>query len=279
MAPTIGITTYHTNADWRGWSEEGALLPWTYVAAIRNSGGRPVLLPPGGDAAEADETAAVLDGVVIAGGGDINPAIYGAAKHPKTNASAPDRDTWEISIADAAIRLGVPLLGICRGMQVLNVACRGTLHQHVPDLVGHEGHSGTAHGFTLHKVRVTSGTTVQSILPGGEYFDVPTHHHQAIDQVGDGLMAVAWADDGIIEAVEATSPGEFLVGVQWHPEQGDDARLFAALVSAAEMHYSERAVATAPSLLADALRWLAFHGPSPSPGGGPRFLAAYRAGG
>jgi hypothetical protein len=92
-------------------------------------------------------------------------------------------------------------------------------------------------------------------------------------------MAVAWADDGIIEAVEATSPGEFLVGVQWHPEQGDDARLFAALVSAAEMHYSERAVATAPSLLADALRWLAFHGPSPSPGGGPRFLAAYRAGG
>ena len=166
--------------------------------------------------------------------------------------NAPDRDTWEISIAEAAIRQGVPLLGICRGMQVLNVACGGTLHQHVPDLVGHEGHSGTAHGSALHKVRVTSGTTVQSILPGGEYFDVPTHHHQAIGQVGDGLMAVAWADDGIIEAVEATSPGEFLVGVQWHPEQGDDARLFTALVSAAGMHYSERAVAAAPSLLAGA---------------------------
>jgi putative glutamine amidotransferase len=252
MAPTIGITTYHTNADWRGWSEEGALLPWTYVTAIRNSGGRPVLLPPGGDATEADETVAVLDGVVIAGGGDINPAIYGAAKHPKTNANAPDRDTWEISIADAAIRLGVPLLGICRGMQVLNVACGGTLHQHVPDLVGHEAHSGIAHGFTMHKVRVTSGTTVQSILPGGGYFNVPTHHHQALDQVGDGLMAVAWADDGIIEAVEATSPGEFHVGVQWHPEQGDDARLFSALVNAAEMRYSERAVASVTSLLAGA---------------------------
>jgi putative glutamine amidotransferase len=231
MAPTIGITTYHTNADWRGWSEEGALLPWKYVTAIRSNGGRPVLLPPGGDATEAEATVAVLDGVVIAGGGDIDPAIY---------------------VADAAIRMGVPLLGICRGMQVLNVACGGTLHQHVPDLVGHEVHSGPKDGFGRHKVRVTSGTTVQAILPGGEYFEVPTHHHQAVNRVGDGLTAVAWADDGIIEAVESASPGEFLVGVQWHPEQGDDPRLFSALVTAAEMHYSERAVATLPTLLADA---------------------------
>ena len=125
MAPTIGITTYHTNADWRGWSEEGALLPWRYVSAIRTAGGRPVLLPPGGDAAEAEATVAVLDGIVIAGGGDINPAIYGAAKHPKTSANAPDRDAWELAIADAAVRLDKPLLGICRGMQVLNVACGG----------------------------------------------------------------------------------------------------------------------------------------------------------
>jgi putative glutamine amidotransferase len=252
MAPTIGITTYHTNADWRGWSEEGALLPWTYVTAIRNNGGRPVLLPPGGDAAEADETVAVLDGVVIAGGGDIDPAIYGAAKHPKTDVNAPDRDAWELAVADAAIRMGVPLLGICRGMQVLNVACGGTLHQHVPDIVGHELHSGTPNGFGWHKVRVTSGTTVQAILPGGEYFEVPTHHHQAVDRIGDGLIAVAWADDGIIEAVESASPAEFLLGVQWHPEQGTDSRLFSALAAAAEMHYSERSVASLPSLLADA---------------------------
>lgn len=180
MAPTIGITTYHTNADWRGWSEEGALLPWRYVSAIRTAGGRPVLLPPGGDAAEAEATVAVLDGVVIAGGGDINPAIYGAAKHPETSANAPDRDAWELAVADAAVRLDKPLLGICRGMQVLNVACGGTLHQHVPDLVGHEAHNGPGHGFGQHKVRVTSGTTVQSILPGGEYFDVPTHHHLSL---------------------------------------------------------------------------------------------------
>jgi putative glutamine amidotransferase len=252
MAPTIGITTYHTNANWRGWSEEGALLPWTYVTSIRNNGGRPVLLPPGGDAAEAEATVAVLDGVVIAGGGDIDPAIYGMARHPKTDVNAPDRDAWEIAVAEAAIKMNVPLLGICRGMQVLNVACGGTLLQHIPDLVGHEGHSGVPSGFGTHKVRVTSGTTVKGILPGAEYFEVPTHHHQAVDKLGDGLTTVAWADDGIIEAVEATTPHDFIVGVQWHPEQGDDARLFSALVAAAEIHASERAVESLPSQLADA---------------------------
>src|SRR6516165_868651 len=252
MAPTIGITTYHTNADWRGWSEEGALLPWRYVTAVRKSGGRVVLLPPGGDATEAEETLAVLDGVVIAGGGDMDPAIYGAARHPETNVNAPDRDAWELAVADTAIRMGVPLLGVCRGMQVLNVACGGTLHQHVPDLVGHEEHNGPANGFGLHKVRVTSGTTVIAILPGGEYFDVPTHHHQAVDKVGAGLTAVGWADDGIIEAVESDSVEQFLIGVQWHPEQGDDLRLFSALMAAADIHSSEREVASLPSLLADA---------------------------
>jgi putative glutamine amidotransferase len=250
MAPTIGITTYHTNADWRGWSEEGALLPWTYVTAIRANGGRPVLLPPGGDAAEAEATVAVLDGVVIAGGGDLDPAIYGASKHPKTVVSAPDRDVWELAIAEAAIRLNVPLLGICRGMQVLNVACGGTLHQHVPDLVGHDGHTGVPDGFGLHLVRVTSGKTIAGILPGTEYFEVPTHHHQAVATIGDGLTAVGWADDGIIEAVEATAEQDFVVGVQWHPEQGDDFRLFRALVEAAES--SARALPPLPPLLAGA---------------------------
>jgi putative glutamine amidotransferase len=263
MAPTIGITTYHTNADWRGWSEEGALLPWTYVNAIRTAGGRPVLLPPGGDAAEAEETVAVLDGIVIAGGGDINPAIYGAVKHPKTGASAPDRDAWELAIADAAVRLDKPLLGICRGMQALNVACGGTLHQHVPDLVGHEAHSGSAAGFGLHQVRVPSGTTVQSILPCGEYFAVPTHPHAAVDQIGAGLIAVGGADAGISEAVEADADAakSFLVGVQWHPEQGADLRLFMALVAAAEICSAARSVATLPPMLADA-------GPAPTPAGG-----------
>jgi putative glutamine amidotransferase len=252
MAPTIGITTYHATTDWRGFTEEGAMLPWAYVTSVRNSGGRPVLLPPGGDASEAEATVAVLDAVIVAGGGDIDPAVYGAPRHPMTEVNAPDRDTWELAVTQAAVRQGVPLLGVCRGAQMLNIACGGTLHQHIPDLVGHEEHTGMTEGYGKHKVRVTSGSIVQSILPGGEFFDVPTHHHQAVDIVGAGLTAVAWADDGIIEGIESTTPGEFLVGVQWHPEQGTDPRLFSALVRAAEMHYAERTVSSLPPLLAGA---------------------------
>ena len=234
MAPTIGITTYHTNADWRGWSEEGALLPWRYVSAIRAGGGRPVLLPPGGDAAEAEATVAVLDGVVIAGGGDINPAIYGAAKHPETSANAPDRDAWELAIADAAVRLDKPLLGICRGMQVINVAMGGTLHQHVPDLVGHHEHASVPGSYGAHPVRVAAGSGLATILGRTQVDTVPTQHHQALDRLGDGLTATAWSDDGIVEAVELDAPGcPFAVAVQWHPEAGDDLSLFTALVAAA----------------------------------------------
>ena len=249
MRPTIGITTYHTHADWRGWREEGALLPWTYVKAIREGGGIPVLLPPGGMESDAEDVVSVLDGIVIAGGGDIDPARYGARPHPKTEATVPDRDAWEIAIAAAAIKLNVPVLGICRGMQVVNVACGGTLHQHVPDLVGHDEHSGPADGFGLHKVRVTAGELLASILPASEYFEVPTHHHQAVDLPGAGLTAVAWAGDGVIEAIEAATG--FILGVQWHPEQGTDERLFAALVQAAELRNSERAVEAMPAMPSD----------------------------
>jgi putative glutamine amidotransferase len=227
------------------------------VTTIRANGGNPVLLPPGGSASDAEDVISALDGLVIAGGGDIHPARYGALSHPRTDATVPDRDDWELALADAAIRLNLPVLGICRGMQVVNVACGGTLHQHVPDLVGHEVHSGPADGFGLHKVRVTAGELLASILPGGEYFDVPTHHHQAVDLPGAGLTPVAWADDGVIEAVESATG--FIVGVQWHPEQGQDARLFQALVRAGELRNAERAVESMPAfpnelppLLADA---------------------------
>lgn len=235
MGPVIGITIYAAESDWRGWSVPAAVLPWTYVDAIRGSGGRVVLLPPCGPDDEAEATVAELDGVVIAGGADVNPARYGAQPHPQTVISDPDRDAWEFAVAGAALRRGVPLLGVCRGMQLLNVHRGGTLHQHVPDLVGHEVHSGPSDGFGRHKVRITAGRTLAQILPGGDYFSVPTHHHQAVDLVGAGLQPVAWAEDGIIEAIEADS-GDFVVGVQWHPEEGDDMRLFRALVGAAEAH-------------------------------------------
>ena len=253
MSPIIGITSYQSEASWKGWTAMAALLPWRYVDAIRGSGARPVLLPPGGDMAEAEGTIADLDGVVISGGGDVDPARYGAEPHPKTVRTDPDRDGWEFAVASAALRAGLPLLGICRGMQVLNVCCGGTLYQHVPELVGHDRHDGPRFGFGRHRVRVTAGRTLAEILPGGEYFAAPTHHHQAVDVVGAGLIPVAWADDGLIEAVEAADSAQgFTVGVQWHPEQGDDHRLFAALVAAAEMQRAERAVADVDSLVAGA---------------------------
>jgi putative glutamine amidotransferase len=255
MGPIIGITAYASDATWKSWSAPAALLPWRYVDSIRRGGGCPVLLPPGGSDDEASATVSSLDGVVLAGGADVNPARYGAEAHPKTVLSDPDRDAWELAVASAALREGVPLLGICRGMQVLNVCLGGTLHQHVPDLVEHEGHDGPASGFARHRVRVTAGRRVASILSSGDYFEVPTHHHQAVDVTGAGLIPVAWAEDGIVEAVEG-APGEldgFVVGVQWHPEQGDDPRLFDALMAAANERKASPAVSPGSGeLLADA---------------------------
>ena len=244
MSPVIGITTYEDRAVWRGWDARAALLPYVYVDAVRAAGGRPVLLPPGGDEREARETVAGLDGLVVSGGPDVDPSRYGAARHPRTQEPVTARDSWDLSVTSGALVHGVPLLAICRGMQVLNVCRGGTLHQHVEDIVGHVRHDGPKHGFGQHSVQVAEGSLLASILPSGAFFDVPTHHHQAVDLVGDGLTAVAWEEDGLIEAVEA-GPSElgglpgFVLGVQWHPEQGSDPRLFAALVAAA----AERAAA------------------------------------
>jgi putative glutamine amidotransferase len=250
MAPVIGITAYDDQAEWRKWQARAALLPYAYVDAVRQAGGRPVLLPPGGGQDEASETVAGLDGLVVSGGPDVDPARYGKARHPRTLPSIPVRDAWDLAVTGAALTQGVPLLAICRGMQVLNVCRGGTLHQHVPDLTGHERHDGGGPGrFGRHKVRVSPDSMLAGILPEPGPFEVPTHHHQAVDLLGDGLRAVAWEEDGTVEAVEAGPsqldglPG-FVLGVQWHPEQGDDIRVFGALVSAA----AERAAARTPVL-------------------------------
>ena len=238
MTPVIGITTYEDQASWRGWSARAAMLPYVYVDAVRRSGGRAVLLPPGGDDEEASATVASLDGLLVTGGPDIDPVRYGAARHPRTQTPVTLRDAWDLAVTGHALRLGVPLLAICRGMQVLNVCRGGTLHQHLPDLVGHEGHEGTPGVYARHPVRVSPDSTLATIVPEDGFIEVPTHHHQAVNLLGDGLKAVAWEEDGTIEAVEA-GPSElggfsgFVLGVQWHPEQGTDPRLFTALVSAA----------------------------------------------
>ena len=225
------------------------MLPAVYVEAVRRSGGRPVLLPPGGDHQEANVTVAGLDGLVVPGGPDIDPERYGAARHPETQAPGPVRDAWDFAVTSAALSLGVPLLAICRGMQVLNVCRGGTLHQHVPDLVGHDRHDGGPGRYGRHRVRVSPGSLLAGIIPEDGDFEVPTHHHPAVDLLGDGLKAVAWEEDGTVEAVEAGPsaldglPG-FVLGVQWHPEQGTDLRVFTALVAAA----SERSAARAQVL-------------------------------
>src|ERR1700746_1538578 len=203
MTPVIGITTYEDQASWRGWSARAAMLPYVYVHAVRRSGGRAVLLPPGGDDEEASATVASLDGLVVAGGPDIDPVRYGASRHPRTQAPVTSRDAWDLSVTGHALRLGVPLLAICRGMQVLNVCRGGTLHQHPPDPGGHGRHGGPPNGFGLHRVGISPGSTLATILPEEGLIEVPTHHHQAVNLLGDGLKAVAWEEDGTIEAVEA----------------------------------------------------------------------------
>jgi len=239
MRPLIGISTYNDLAQWRDWSAPAMLIPQTYVNAVRRSGGRPVLLPPGGDPAEAAATVADLDGLIVSGGGDVDPARYGAPAHPETGAPNRERDGWELALLDAALAAEVPLLAVCRGIQLLNVVRGGTLHQHLPQVVGNEEHSGPDCGFGRHLVRIGAAGALGRVLAGAGgpaedvWLDAPTHHHQAVDRLGDGLVATAWAADGTVEGLEVAGGTVFAVGVQWHPEEGDDPRLFEALVTAA----------------------------------------------
>jgi putative glutamine amidotransferase len=253
MTPVIGITAYDDEAEWRKWQARAALLPYAYVNAVRRGGGRAILLPPGGDGDEANETVAGLDGLVVSGGPDIDPGRYGKARHPRTQPSVPVRDAWDLAVTGAALAQSVPVLAICRGMQVLNVCRGGTLHQHVPDLVGHQRHEGGQGYYGRHQVGVSPDSMLAGILPEPGFFGVPTHHHQAVDLLGHGLRAVAWEEDGTIEAVEAGPSelgglGGFVLGVQWHPEQGDDVRLFGALVSAATERATARTRVLAPMI-------------------------------
>ena len=200
---------------------------------VIRAGGLPVLLPP------ADGVCGVLprlDGLVLSGGGDVDPALYGAERAVQTDPANPARDAAELELCRQALAIGLPVLGICRGLQVINVAHGGTLHQHLPDVVGNDSHSPEAAGYGSHKVSVASGSRLAALL-GRTEAAVPTHHHQAIDRLGAGLVATAWTDDGVIEAVEFGqpdgNPDRFMVAVQWHPEAGDDPSLFAALIAAA----------------------------------------------
>jgi len=227
--PVIGLTAYYEPARWAAWHAPAVLLPGNYAEQVAAAGAVPVLLPPLPGVAGAVDR---LDGLILTGGGDIHPARYGADPHPRTGRVSEPRDRAELEVLEAAAKAGLPLLGICRGMQLLNVARGGTLCQHLAADAGHTPEPGT---FGSHHVRVAAGTALAAVLgDGGAGLDVPTAHHQAIDQLGEGLMATAWAQDGVIEAVEsALGDGPFLIAVQWHPEAGADFRLIEALVEAA----------------------------------------------
>ena len=235
VRPVIGLSSYAEPARWAAWELPAALLPLNYAEQVAAAGGVPVLLPPvPGIAAAVDR----LDALILTGGGDIDPAAYGAAAHPRTGRVSVERDRAELDLLAAALTAGLPVLGICRGLQLLNIARGGTLHQHLADLgpaldPDHTPEPGT---FGRHPVRVAAGSMLAEILGADEPFAVPTAHHQAIDRLGAGLTATAWAADGIVEAAELTD-GEhhpFVIAVQWHPEAGDDPRLFHALVVAAQ---------------------------------------------
>jgi putative glutamine amidotransferase len=225
MKPLIGVSTYlEASAKWGVWDLPTALLPAGYHRLVQRAGGLAVLLPPDGPGAAA-AVVARLDGLVIAGGPDVEPVRYGAEPHPRTGPPARERDAWELALIEATLVSGTPLLGICRGMQLLNVALGGTLVQHL------EGHSSPAAGsFGAHPVTPLPGTRYAGILPGE--FSVPTHHHQSVDRLGAGLTVSAIAADGTVEAVELPGPG-WVLGVQWHPEMDEDTRVMAALVAAA----------------------------------------------
>jgi len=231
----IGITSYAQDARWGVWHLPAALVPLAYVDAIEKAGGRAIVIPPAEE--DVEETLDTLDGIVFSGGADVDPSRYGADAHPETDVPQTRRDAGELALLQAALERDMPTLAICRGFQLLNVARGGDLVQHLPDAVGHDVHKQVPGEFAVHPVEVKDGTRLAAIV--GATPDVTSHHHQALGRLGDGLVESAWAADGTLEAVEDPSQ-RFVVGVQWHPEAGEDAALFDELVEQARTYRAAR---------------------------------------
>jgi putative glutamine amidotransferase len=241
--PVIGITTYVTPAKWSSWELEAALVPADYVRAVERAGGRPVLVPP--SEAGIDETLDAVDALIFSGGADLDPDLYGQDSHPETAGVQTARDRGELALLIGALERDLPVLAICRGSQILNIARGGDLVQHLPDVVGDERHKHTPGTFADHDVTLDEGTRLEELL--GERAPVKSHHHQGFGRIGEGLRVAAHAEDGTVEAVEAPDR-RFALGVLWHPEAGEDMKLFEALVEeAARAHVERRPVENAPA--------------------------------
>jgi gamma-glutamyl-gamma-aminobutyrate hydrolase PuuD len=243
MVPLIGITTYVADASWSSWVRRSAVLPASYFELVAAAGGRPLLLPPlstapDGPSAGAADAVAVLDGLILTGGGDVDPAAYGEVAQPTVAGVNPVRDDSERALLAAALAIDLPVLAICRGLQVLNIELGGTLHQHVPDLIGADTHRTAPLVFGEVGVSTTPGSRAEAVF--GSAPTVLCSHHQSLNDLGRGLEVTARSPDGVIEAVELPA-ARFVLGVQWHPEEGSDGRPFRALVDAASAYRDDRA--------------------------------------
>lgn len=233
--PLIGLTSYAETARWAVWEGKAAVVGWAYVDAIHRAGGRTILIPPAEHG--LDETLDVLDGLMLAGGNDLDPSSYGADQHAETQDPQVERDKGELALLSGALERDMPILAICRGLQVMNVARGGSLIQHLPEHLDSTSHRVVVGEFSEHPVTIAPDSLLAGIL--GPTAPVKSHHHQAADSIGVGLTPVAWSTDGTIEALEDPDRS-FALGVQWHPEEGPDMRLFTALVSAARAYRDGR---------------------------------------
>lgn len=232
--PKIGLTTYWQDASWGVWQNRAAIVPGNYVTGVAAAGGTPVLLPPVG----TDESVLdLLDGLIVIGGVDVDPANYAAEPHPRT-AAQPERDDHDIRLTRAALKKALPLFAVCRGAQILNVALGGTLYQHVPDLLPESNYQPSPGVFGTVEFSTAPGSITAGLL--GDVATAPCYHHQSLDRLGTGLRATAWAPDGTIEAVECEQAPGWVLGVQFHPEENPaDARLFAGFVDVAAKYHHE----------------------------------------
>ena len=235
MRPVIGITTYAEQARFGSWDVPAAIIPWSYVAGVERAGGRALLVPPSHDG--VDETLDALDGILFSGGSDLEPSLYGAEAHPETTGTRPERDRAELALMQAALDRDLPMLAVCRGFEILNVARGGDLVQHLPDIVGDDRHKQTNGVFADHDVEIDEDTRLGSLL--GQRAPVKSHHHQGVDRLGEGLVETARAPDGTIEGLEDPSQ-PFTLAVLWHPEEGEDAALFEELVAEARRYREAR---------------------------------------
>ena len=238
--PIIGICAAIETAQWAAWEVLVNLSPRTYSLAVQRAGGIALILPPDDVIAESpDELLDMLDGLILAGGSDIDPGSYGARPDPETRNTRPERDRFEIALGTRALERDMPVLGICRGMQMLNVIQGGTLTQHLPGL---ELHRHTPGVFTDHRVRLEPGSLAERVV-GGQHTEVKSAHHQGLEVLGEGVAASGYADDGVVEAIDL--PGQsFAVGVLWHPEEDEQSRVVGSLVEEAR----SRKPAAAPRL-------------------------------